>query len=46
MAVIIDSRIAGANGNIRTECVKNMNGLLETAIQKHIVEIMMDGTLL
>lgn len=31
MALIIDSRTAAFNGSIRTECVKNMNGLFETA---------------
>lgn len=30
IALIIDSRMAGFNGNIRTECVKNTNELFET----------------
>lgn len=30
MAVMIESRMAGFSGNIRTECVRNTNGLLET----------------
>lgn len=30
MALVIDSRTAAFNGNIRTECVRNMNGLFET----------------
>ena len=34
MAETIDSRIADANGNIRTECVRKMNGLFETEMKK------------
>lgn len=34
MALVIDSRTAALKGNIRTECVKNMNGLFETANEK------------
>lgn len=30
MAATIDSRTADANGSIRTECVRKMNGLFET----------------
>lgn len=30
MALVIDSRTAAFNGNIRTECVRKMNVLLET----------------
>lgn len=33
MAETIDSRIADANGNILTECVKKMNGLFETEMK-------------
>lgn len=33
MAATIDSRIADANGNIRTECVRKMNGLFETEME-------------
>lgn len=31
----MDSRTAAANGKIRTECVKNMNGLFETEMKKN-----------
>lgn len=34
MAFVIDSRTAECNGNIRTECVKNINGLFETKTTK------------
>lgn len=34
MAATIDSRIADANGSIRTECVRKINGLFETKIEK------------
>lgn len=34
MALVIISRTVALNGNIRTECVRNMNGLFDTEIKK------------
>lgn len=37
MAAMMDSRMADASGKIRTECVKNMNGLFETAMKAKVL---------
>lgn len=39
IAVTIDSRTAAANGKMRTECVKNMNGLFDTEMKEHTTKI-------
>lgn len=36
IALVMVSRIVDVNGNIRTECVKKIKGLLETEILKFV----------
>lgn len=37
MALVMVSRTVEFNGNMRTECVKKMNGLLDTEMKKAII---------